>query len=98
MPTDITAPQDPAPTAGQRPRVLARARRRDLAALEARTELAHATDQARALLAASAMHNLAALGALADQLYQVTPPTAAPYYDVIIHTYAATTARTITTL
>ena len=97
MPTDIPAPQDPAPTAGQRPRVLARARRRDLAALEARTELAHATDQARALLAASAMHNLAALGALADQLYQVTP-TAAPYYDAIIHTYAATAARTITTL
>lgn len=93
MSTDITAPQDPAPTVGQRPRVLARARRRDLAALEARTELAHATDQARALLAASAMHDLAALGALADQLYQV-----APYYDAIIHTYAATAARTITTL
>lgn len=89
MSTDITAPQDPAPTVGQRPRVLA--------ALEARTELAHATDQARSLLAASAMHDLAALGALADQLYQVAP-TAAPYCDAIIHTYAATAARTITTL
>ena len=97
MSTDITAPQDPAPTVGQRPRDLARARRRDLAALEARTELAHATDQARSLLAASAMHDLAALGALADQLYQVAP-TAAPYCDAIIHTYAATAARTITTL
>lgn len=99
IPTPHDTPAGPLPQrlgSPQASRALSsRAHRRDLDALAARAELSHATDQARAFLASSAMNNLAALTTLAEHCYH-TAPAAAPYYDAIITAYGASTARHIT--
>ena len=56
--------------------------------------LAHATDQARAFLAASAMGNVATLSALAESCYQ-TAPAGATYYHAILRAYGIKAARGI---
>ena len=54
-------------------RSLARTAQRRLDELAADSQLAHATDQARAFLAASAMGNVATLSALAESCYPDRP-------------------------
>ena len=67
---------------------------RSLDELAADSQLAHATDQARAFLAASAMGNVATLSALAESCYQ-TAPAGATYYHAILRAYGIKAARGI---
>ena len=75
-------------------RSLARTAQRRLDELAADSQLAHATDQARAFLAASAMGNVATLSALAESCYQ-TAPAGATYYHAILRAYGIKAARGI---
>lgn len=75
-------------------RSLARTTQRRLDELAADSQLAHATDQARAFLAASAMGNVATLSALAESCYQ-TAPAGATYYHAILRAYGIKAARGI---
>ena len=69
-------------------RSLARTAQRRLDELAADSQLAHATDQARAFLAAST------LSALAESCYQ-TAPAGATYYHAILRAYGIKAARGI---
>lgn len=76
-------------------RSLTRTAQRRLDELAADSQLAHATDQARAFLAAtSAMGNVATLSALAESCYQ-TAPAGATYYHAILRAYGIKAARGI---
>ena len=56
--------------------------------------MTHARDQARAVLAAGALNNAAALVGLAEQAHQVAP-AGNPYYQAIIRAYALSAAQDI---
>ena len=75
-------------------RAVARATHRRTDAVLGRAEVAHIKDQARAVLAASALNNTAALVGLAEQAHQIAP-AGAPYYQAIISAYALSTAQDI---
>lgn len=79
---------------GPSSRAVARAARRHADAVLGRAEVAHTKDQARAVLAASALNNTAALVGLAEQAHQVAP-AGDPYYQAIIRAYALSTAEDI---
>ena len=75
-------------------RAVARATRRRTDAVLGRAEVIHARDQARAVLAAGALNNTAALVGLAEQAHQVAP-AGDPYYQAIIRAYALSAAQDI---
>ena len=75
-------------------RAVARATRRRTDAVLGRAEVTHARDQARAVLAAGALNNTAALVGLAEQAHQIAP-VGDPYYQAIIRAYALSTAQDI---
>ena len=75
-------------------RAVARATRRRTDAVLGRAEVIHARDQVRAVLAAGALNNAAALVGLAEQAHQVAP-AGDPYYQAIIRAYALSTAQDI---
>ena len=78
-------------------RAVARATRRRTDAVLGRAEVTHARDQARAVLAAGALNNTAALVGLAEQAHQVAP-AGDPYYQAIIRAYALSAAQDIAEL
>lgn len=59
--------------------------------------LAHVTDQARAVLAAGALHNIGALAGLAEQCAQVAP-AGGPYYQAVLKAYGLSAARGVAEL
>lgn len=75
-------------------RAVARSVRRETDAVLARAEVVHATDQARAVLAADALSNASALVVLAEQCYQAAP-AGASYYEAILQAYGLGAARAI---
>ena len=75
-------------------RAVARATRRRTDAVLGRAEVIHARDQVRAVLAAGALNNAAALVGLAEQAHQVAP-AGDPYYQAIIRAYALSAAQDI---
>lgn len=75
-------------------RAVARATRRRTDAVLGRAEVVHVRDQARAVLAAGALNNTAALVGLAEQAHQVAP-AGDPYYQAIIRAYALSAAQDI---
>ena len=84
------------PLGSPQSRGVARIQRRDMDVLAARAELAHATDQARAFLASSALGNVSTLVGLAEQCYEVAP-AGAPYYEAIVRAYGMGATRSIAT-
>ena len=75
-------------------RAVARATRRHTDAVLGRAEVTHARDQVRAVLAAGALNNTAALVGPAEQAHQIAP-AGDPYYQAIIRAYALSTAQDI---
>lgn len=75
-------------------RAVARSARREVDAVLGRAEVAHARDQARAVLASGALSNTAALVGLAEQCYTAAP-AGAPYYEAIIKAYGLSAARAV---
>ena len=73
---------------------VARAARWRTDAVLGRAEVTQARDQARAVLAAGALNNTAALVGLAEQAHQVAP-AGDPYYQAIIRAYALSAAQDI---
>lgn len=69
------------------------ARRQDVALqmVDARAEVAHAEDTARAALTASALNHLGAIGALASQVVQEVP-VVAPEARMLLRGYAMSAA------
>lgn len=82
------------PFQGLSSRAVARSARREVDAVLGRAEVAHARDQVRALLAAGALSNTAALVGLAEQCYAVAP-AGAPYYEAIIKAYGLGAAQAV---
>lgn len=82
------------PFGGPSSRAVARQTRREVDVVLGRAEVAHTVDQARAVLASSALNNAAALVGLAEQCYEAAP-SGAPYYDAIIKAYGLGAARAI---
>ena len=66
---------------------MTRATHRRTDAVLGRAEVTHARDQVRAVLAASALNNTAALVGPAEQAHQIAP-AGDPYYQAIIRAYA----------
>lgn len=60
----------------------------------ARAAVAHASDQARAVLTAGALHNVGALAGLAEQCAQVAP-AGGPYYEAILRAYGLSAAQAV---
>lgn len=76
------------PFQGPSSRTVARATRWRTDTVLGRAEMAHgARDQARAVLAAGALNNTAALVGPAEQAHQIAP-AGDPYYQAIIRAYA----------
>jgi hypothetical protein avisC_04811 len=82
------------PFSGPSSRGVARTTRREVDVVRGRAEVAHATDQARAVLASSALSNVSALVGLAEQCYE-TAPAGAPYYEAIVKAYGLGAARAV---
>ena len=82
------------PFQGLSSRAVARSTRREVDAVLGRAEVAHARDQARAVLASGALSNTAALVGLAEQCYTAAP-AGAPYYEAIIKAYGLGAARAV---
>lgn len=92
---EILAPDLLPPNPMPRSPGLERARRRQMDELANRAQLAHATEQARAFLAASAIGNLTTLAALTEASCQ-TAPAATGYYQAVLRAYGISAARSIT--
>lgn len=73
---------------------VARQVRRDLEVVSGRGEVAQATDQARALVTAGALHNMAGLVGLARECME-TAPEGGPFYEAILRAYGVGAARAI---
>ena len=99
-PAPTPQPSEPDPYAPDRapfaapPRAVARATHRRTDVVLGRAEVTHARDQVRAVLAASALNNTAALVGPAEQAHQIAP-AGDPYYQAIIRAYALSTAQDI---
>lgn len=78
-------------------RAVARRVDRQVDGVLAQAALAHSADQARAVLAAAALHNVGALAGLAEQCAQVAP-AGGPYYEAILRAYGLGAARGVAAL
>jgi len=67
---------------------------REVDGVLARAAVAHASDQARAVLTAGALHNVGALAGLAEQCAQVAP-AGGPYYEAILRAYGLSAAQAV---
>jgi hypothetical protein len=75
---------------------IARHTKREVDTVAARTEVAHATDQARAFLTASAANNIITLYGMAEQGLQSAPAAASDVLDVL-HAYSRGAAYQVAT-
>lgn len=75
-------------------RAVARRIDRQVDSVLAGAAVAHASDQARAVLAAGALHNVGTLAGLAEQCAQVTP-AGGPYYEAILRAYGLSAAQAV---